>query len=95
MFKVENKQTALPLNESVNAKYADLLKVVVDQPVKEGVSLSEMSRDLKVINKLQDAEDFVEFTEEEFNLVKQKLALHRWPMRALELVEFGDYINSL
>lgn len=95
MKKVENKTTSLPLSKDENAKYSDLLKIVIDKPVQEGLTLSEMRRDLELIKVVEQAGEVIEFTKEQFDIVVKAVESHAWPMRHADLVEFGDYILSV
>jgi len=93
---IENKQTDLPL-ENGKARYADLLKVIIDKPIKEGITVSEMRRDIGIITILDKSKllDTIEFSAEEFKHLAELTKQSVWGIRHVEILDFVDYIASL
>lgn len=94
---VENKETNLKLDETVLAKYADLVAVIMHRPLKQGITTTEMRRDMRifeVIEKAKDAETF-ELTEEDLKFVVELAKEHAWPQGHKDILDFEDYLVSL
>lgn len=94
---LENKVTRLMASETEALKYSDLLLIVMSAPMKEGITILEMKRDLKIADLLEKgkAEAEIEFTDEEFKSLVELVKVQKWQMRHPDIVEFADYITTL
>lgn len=94
---LENKTTTLKLSEDSNVKYSDLLNTVIDKPVREGLSINDLRRDIKLLNVIKDAKDEKEmkFEDEDFKHVVQAVNDSKWVVRHQDILDFVDYINSI
>lgn len=94
---IENKETSILLTDDVNLTYAHLLATIVNKPMKEGITIKEMKRDLELLDKLEAAKagESFEVTDEELkHLIKITLEF-QWGMRHKDLVTFIEYVESL
>lgn len=92
---IENKQTDLNLDENSKAKYSDLIKILVDGPINTGITISEMSRDMAIIEACKSENAEITLTDEQFEAVKDKLTNHTWRIRHVDLVKFYEHVTSL
>lgn len=94
---IENKSTSLMVDEKNSAKYADLLITLVNQPIKEGITLKQMKYDLALLAKLETAksQDVIEVEQDELDKLKELSASFLWGTRHIDIANFGDYIESL
>lgn len=95
MKTIENKETALKLNEEENVKYSHLLITVLNQPPKEGATIQDMRRDFRLIDLLEGAKETFELNEADIKYVATAISKCVWGIRHKDLIEFEDYINSL
>jgi hypothetical protein len=95
MKQLENKLTSIPLNETSNARYSDLLMLVINRPLKSGVTTQDMRRDFKILDKLEASKDVIEFTDEELAYIKASLPNVQYPLKHRDVVDFEDYIESI
>jgi len=94
---IENKETAIPFTEEVKLNYATLLAIIINKPVKEGITLKQMKSDLAILHKLDTAEvgDLIEFDEDQVKTIKAATESHPFVFRHDDLDAFGDYIDAL
>lgn len=94
---IENKATTMLLTEDTPLTYAHLLATIVNKPVKEGVTIKDMKRDLDLLDKLEDAVDkeVIEVTDEELKHLAKETEAFVWGTRHRDLVAFVEYIDSL
>ena len=94
---IENKTTAIRLNEDKNANYADLLVHLVNVPIKEGLTVSEMKRNLRVLDILEVGKDAetLEFTKEDFKFLQKLVTNSRWGVSHKDIIEFVEYVEGL
>lgn len=97
MRTIENKEMSLMLTETEKLTYCKLLLVILNKPLKQGITMREMKRDLDIVNKLENKEvgDLVEFSDEEIHAIKTAVETHEWYMVNPELVQFGTYIELI
>lgn len=100
MINVENKKVTLKLQgQEVPVTYAELLKTVVNQPVKEGISLSDMRRNLTIMSTIEAAieneSETISFEKEHFPTVAGLVETSIWTINDLAILEFSEYIDSL
>lgn len=95
MKTLENKETNLKIDEEKNAKYSDLIYTVINKPISEPLTVSDIARDVKILNILQKAGDVIEFEDEDFKFVKKSVAESKWGARHNDIVEFAEYIAGL
>lgn len=94
---LENKVTRLMASENEALKYSDLLLIVMSAPIKEGITILEMKRDLKIAGLLESGktEEQIEFTDDEFKSLVELVKVQKWQMRHPDIVDFAEYITSL
>ena len=97
MTTIKNKQTTLLGPTELVMNYGDLLAVVLNQPVREGITLKEMRADLDLLSKIETLQKQEEetFTKEEIDKIKALVSDFKWGARHTDLLDFGDYIDSL
>lgn len=96
MVKIENKRTEIPFTEDTKATYADLIKILVNQPIREGLTVAQIRRDFLILDAVSDSG--VESFELEEAQLKHVAALSedaQWPVRHMDVVAFSDYLNEL
>ena len=93
----ENKLTSIATGKDKFLSYADLLKSLVDGPVKEGITISEMKRDLKLFGDIESLKenDKLLLDEETLQHVKKLVSEARWVVRHVDIITFSEYIDSL
>lgn len=100
MINVENRKVELKIQgQEVPTSYAELLKTVVDQPVREGVTISEMRANIQIIEVIEDAirknTKTLAFDKEHFKKVAKQVEGSTWAVNSVEILDFADYIGSL
>ena len=97
MKTIQNKETAIKMNETSNVKYSDLLVIVMDKPTKEGIPLSDMRRDLKILDALDKAKDGsdIELEDSDAAHVKEQVKKSVWALRHKDILTFADDIDAL
>lgn len=97
MKTIENKETEIWLTPEVKLNYAHLLGYIVDKPVKEGITINEMRRDMKILDVLEKAknEKSFELDKEHLDHIKSNLESYTWTMRHKDIITFIDYIESI
>ncbi len=94
-MEILNKKTQLLLSEDKCITYADLIGMQLNKPLQAGITLKEMKRDLEVLKKLDEAEEVITLTDEEFKYVANVVEHSQWAVRHLDIIEFADYIANL
>jgi len=89
MRTIENKATALP----DNMDYAKLIKICVNVPPKEGFSVEEMKKRIRILDVLD--KDPIEIEDADFSILKQCVTQFRWGVLNKEIIAFVDYIQEL
>ena len=92
MKVIENKLTSIPLTEEKNASYSDLIALLVNKPLEGGVSLQDMRRDFKILDKLDANTQTLEFTDDEISYIKGLVSSAKFPIRHKDLILFEDDI---
>jgi hypothetical protein len=95
MKTIENKTTTIPKGEGTTVSYADLFIALLNKPVQKMVSLKEMRRDIKLIDKLEDSTDTIELSDEDFTYLKGIVETSEWAVKHVDILDFADYIESL
>lgn len=95
MKTIENKTTNIIKAEGVMAKYSDLFAIVLNKPLQKLVSLADMRRDLKLIDKLEVSGETIELTDDEFKYLHKSVETSEWAIKHIDILTFADYINSL
>lgn len=95
MKEVKNKVTSINLDETTLAKYSHIIAMMVNRPLEAGFTTADMRRDFKILDKCEEAEDVISFTDEEFLYLKNKLSTMKFPIRHRDIIEFEDHINSI
>lgn len=96
MKKLENKSTKILLTEEseVPATYAELLFIVMNRQIPEGLTVKEMARDIEIVKKLQSAETEIEFSEEEHAFVLECFENAKFPIRHIDIIELYNDLKS-
>ncbi len=92
---IQNRTTSIPKAEGVMATYADLFITILNKPLQKMVNLSDMRRDLKLIDKMEDSEKIIEVSDDEFKYLHKSVENSEWAIKHLDILGFADYINSL
>lgn len=100
MKNVENRKVILKLqNQEVPITYAEMLQNLVNQPVKEGVSISDMRKNLTIISVIEDAikekKEVISFEDSHFETVLSIVDKATWAVNDIAIIDFFDYIQSL
>jgi len=97
MKTIENKETSLLLTEDTKVKYSDLIMTVLSGPVKEGITIPEMRRDLKLYGIAENAKvgDSMEFTEDEIKHIISLVNAQKWAVKHIDILEFADYVENV
>nr|DAT90308.1 MAG TPA: hypothetical protein [Caudoviricetes sp.] len=96
-MKFVNKETELKITADKAANYVELLLFLYSQLPTEGISLSKMRTDIKVMDALEENVSNSEFeiSDNFKESIKEIVAKSSWGIRHKALIEFGDYIESL
>lgn len=99
MAKIVNKFNQVFKNpDGSPSGYLEVIKSLIDiEPVAK-MNLEQMSQRLALSKKIQKALDKKEdlsVNKEELALIKHKVKTSTWAIAHEEILEFGDYINSL
>ena len=95
MVKIENKQTDILFTEDTKATYANLIKILINQPLREGLTVAQIRRDFQILDASEKAEDFIELSDENLKYIAQLAENTQWPIRHNDVVSFSDYLNEL
>lgn len=95
MKTVENKTTKIKVSEDKYLTYADLLSIVIDKPIREGITLDEMRRDLRILDVIKQETETLSFEDKDFEIVKEAVKSSKWAIRHEDLLEFASYISEL
>ena len=95
MKTIENNMTTILKTQDAVASYADLLTSLLNRPLQKTVTLKEMRRDLKLIDKLEDADEIIEVTDEEFKHLAQLVETSEWAIKHQDILDFSEYFESL
>lgn len=98
MKNVENKTTTIKLQNEI-VTYASLLMTVLNQPVKEGITISDMRINLRIIDAVTTAieknSDVISFEDTDFTKVVKLVENSTWNVNHIDILNFVDYIASL
>ena len=111
MKEIANTITTIKLTENNNVSYADLLMSCVNRPVREGVDLKTMRRDLRIMGIIEDAiletkeqEKLPEskrevvlmnFEDEDFKVIAKLVEESQWVILHKDILTFADLIINL
>ncbi len=97
MKKLENKMTSLAASteNSEKLRYSDLLLIVMNRSVPQGITFKEMKIELDFISRLQKSESDIELSDEELIRVQEVLNQHKWPVLHSDIVEFAESFCNL
>lgn len=95
MKTIENKTTTIFKSEGVYVNYSDLLTAVLNKPIPQSISLKDMRRDIKLMDKFEDATDSIELSDDEFKHVSGLVENSEWAIKHIDIIAFADYIESL
>ncbi len=93
MIIIENKVAALP----TETNYAQLIKACVNVPPKEGFTVDEMRKRIRLIDATENIGDNKSFEVEDADIevLKPCVKAMRWIILHKDLIEFVDYIMAL
>ena len=94
MKTIENKSTTIFKAPDVTATYADLLISILNRPPQKGVTLKEMRRDLKLLDKLEDASNEIIFTDEEYKHLLELINSSEWAIKHKDILDFAEYFEA-
>ena len=96
-MKLQNKATQLKGEDGKSVDYAFLINLVVNVPVKAGITVKEMKRDIAILTKFENIklDEEVELTEDELNHIITCTEDFVWAQRHNDITRFSDYLNSL
>ena len=94
MKKLENKTTSIKISEDKFLKYSDLLGTVINKPVREGLSVKELKRDIAILNIAEDATDIMEFSDEQYSYIKEEVENSKWTLRHQDIIDFVEYVSE-
>jgi hypothetical protein len=95
MKTIQNKTTTILKSEDVMATYADLFVILLNKPLQKMVTISDMRRDLKLLDLLEAAGETIEVSDEDFKHLVELVKTSEWALKHLDILEFVDYIESL
>lgn len=103
MKTVVNKQTDVdvrvnqfdPESPIIKGKYADLLKLCVNFPPKEGFSVEEMERRVRILTPLRSAGDEIILEDADFELMKSLTEQFHWNMILPEVIEMKYHLREV
>ena len=84
--QTEKGEVAMPTS------YADLIKIALDQPPKDGFTISEIRNRTKILNCLTENSVSLTLEDSDFSILKSCLADCRWRIRSSFIVELYDDI---
>ena len=97
MKTIENRKTSIRVSEAEDkgASYFDLIMVCLNRTPQGGFTLEEMRRRLRVTDKLDPKKKSADLEDADFDKLKECVRGMIWGAMSKELVEFGDYIDSI
>ncbi len=95
MKTIENKTTTIIKTGDVLANYGDLFISLLNKPLQKMLTVNDMRRDIKLIDKLETTEPFIEVTDDEFNHLFNLVETSEWAIRHKDIIDFDDYIRGL
>lgn len=75
--------------------HAGLVKAVLERPPQGGFGIVDIRKRLRILDKLNDAEDVIAFEDAEAELVQQCVQSHRWPVIHADIVTFCDSVETM
>lgn len=96
MKTIENKKTSILIAENKTASYADLIKLIINNPGREGFDLKAIKQRLEIISNIETAkDDKIEIENANIELIKKLVDEYKWATIHKEIVEFIEYIKSI
>ena len=95
MKTIENKVTTMKGGADNFIKYSDLLKTTANQPVKDGFSVDEMDKRLRITRILEKAGETIKLEDSDFNVAKWLVNTQKWGIIHEDISNFVKYINTL
>ena len=95
-MKIENKITTIQKGNATPPEfldYLDLIKIVANTPLPQGLLGTEMIARLDLIKKCDEGND--DFNSEETKQIKLMCSQHRWGIVSADIADFTRYIASL
>lgn len=96
MKALENRQTEILLKpDAPPARYADLVRLCIDNPPKDGFTPDQMRKRLRVLDALDGVDGTIEFEDSDADTVKDCVSTMRWARMDRELLEFTDAVEGM
>jgi hypothetical protein len=89
------KNIKLEEGEIKELSYLNIMRACINEPARDGLSVDEMRKRIRVLDKLTDGIVELELEDDDFNTLKDIVNKKRWPMPHKNIIEFVDYINSI
>ena len=94
MKSIENKTTQIKNAEGFMT-YADLIKIVCEQPLQGGYSMTDIEQRLAIKKACDKAEATIEIEDLRLAYLKSICATSKWGAVHEDLLLFGEYIKEL
>lgn len=76
-------------------KYQDVLELIVKSPTgQQGIMIDEMRKLIKILDKIDEADGFAYFTNEEWELVRRRTKKFPFGMVSHEIISFCDDLDA-
>ncbi len=77
--------------------YFDLIKLCVNIPPKEGYDVVEMSKRLRILNRLKEGAEGkdVDFEDADYECIKKCVKEMRWAIIHKDIIDFIEYITNI
>lgn len=100
MKTIPNKVTTLDGVQNENGdvqllNYADLMKIVMNQPPPNGFSIADMRKNFRVLDAIDQKAEEISMEDSDFEHFKSKMKDVKWNISRKDLIQFEDDINVL
>jgi len=95
MKTLANKTTELAKDAESKMTYADLVKVCVNQPPKDGFTAEEMRSRFRLIDVCDKATDTLDFEDADCSKVKELVDAMKWAVIHKDLITFCEDVKAL
>ena len=90
-MKMENRITNISKGENDKMSYSDLIKIVVNTPIPQGMTIADMKVRMDI---MEQCDTGMDFTASQITELKTFCASQKWNIVSRDLIEFSDYIES-
>jgi hypothetical protein len=95
MKVLENKKTELPLSGNEKATYADIVKVVVNTPTKEGLAIADIKSRLAILEQAEKNQNTLSFENTDAMYLQGLVRNFRWTVAHKDIVTFVDDVERM